>query len=365
MQFGFDPEFFITNKTGRAVPAHRFFDEKAPQSNLLYFRDGAAVEMNAIPSTCAAGSINSLFDVIKQARAHLRSKYPEGKLVATSAMLFPLELWEGAPQDVMEVGCHPSWNAYTVKEKGTEMDLYNHPFRYGGGHMHFSSFRNVKDFNTAVKFIKLLDWKIGVLDAFFFGGRNSARRRLFYGRAGDFRFHKAVTGHSGYTYKLGARWNADYDPSLYKASSPLRVEYRTPGPEMWLHPNVFVSLYCAIARECDNQLDPLTERLEKIDPERIKTAINTGEGAEALLSGLKYDGFGVYLRGKTTHSQAAGSLTDVSMYTVAVIKALKEKMKRGNLVLRAKIVEAHIGFTDYLIKFGLAETMPGFKGPRL
>ncbi len=355
IHFGYDPEFFIRDgKNPAPVPAHRAFDPGKGE-NRTFFRDGAAVEVNAPPATCIALSINYINEVIKLARERLVRNFPKARFFASSAEAFDPDAWSDAPPDVMEVGCHPSWNAYTMKEQGAQMDLWSHPYRYGGGHMHFSNFESVTDFASAVKFIRLLDWKVGLLDAYFFGGEKAALRRRFYGLAGDFRFHAAEPGTSGYRLINGRN---HFDGSIYKPYKPMRVEYRTPGPEMWRMPNIFVSLYANIARECDYQLERLSEQLTPDLQRAVRNAINSGgDGAEELLSGMSFSvGF----------TRKEVDLTKSPIYSVEVLKQIKKRLlSKERILLKVRTVNAHKGFADYMEMLDLTKYIPGFVGSRI
>jgi hypothetical protein len=224
-----------------------------------------------------------------------------------------------APPDLWEVGCRPSWNAYTEKEAGVEMDLHNYPYRHAGGHMHFSDFVHVKSEESIKKFIKLLDWKLGLPEAYLFGRDQAWMRRRFYGRAGDFRFRKEKS---------------------YCGES-LIVEYRTPGPEMWNH-QLFVSMFASIARGVDFRLPALWKEYEQLGIERkVQDAINKGEGITDLLGDMSGSG-------------------GEGIYTPLVLRKIREKLKSSRFI-KAVFTEAHTGYNDFMEQLGIHKDIPAFR----
>jgi len=314
MYFGFDPEFFLF-KGKKAVPAHLGgFEPKTPGSGLQVFRDGAAVELNGSPNSCAAFAINGIYG--NRQAAHARARMKGFHLKARSAVLMdPADMYD-APPDLFESGCNPSWNAYAPgKPNRPDLDLRTHPYRYAGGHFHFSYFANVKE-ASILDFVKLLDLFIGVPETFLLGNEGTFLRRRFYGRAGEYRFGPAANGH-------------------------IRVEYRTPGPEVWNHV-IFPSLFCQVARAVDYYFKDLRPQLTRDLEERVQRAINTGEGAEDLLMPIR--------RPYSPDSE--------NLYTPELLKRIKKYMGLRRFVLKRKWPEAHAGFSEHIQLWKLQEGDP-------
>jgi hypothetical protein len=170
---------------------------------------------------------------------------------------------KNAPDDVKQFGCEPSWDAYTGETKTPPIDAMTHPWRYAGGHLHFSDAPAVtsakgKPTPQLRKIVKLMDLYIGLPLTCVFGDRLTYQRRKYYGQAGEFR------------------------PQTY-SHNRYGVEYRTPGPEVWRAPWV-ASFAMGVGRDIC-----LREHSLKFDDgmaDDLQAAINTGVGRWKLVKGL-------------------------------------------------------------------------------
>ena len=277
MIFGTDPEYLAVNKLGRPVPAHKVgFGDKAHKT-VLYnpgygvndgwesraFRDGYMIEVNIQPNTCR----QTVTHRMKRALENLARKIaPKYKLVATAAVKISLKTdLKNAPEDVLQFGCDPSYCAYEGEAKIPLIDAISHPFRYGGGHIHYGYFAGdrrlswMKNPSNHPKFIKLLDRHVGVPLAYLFDSKQSFMRRRFYGQAGEFR-----------SQRYG------------KLPHEVGVEYRTPGPEVWNAPWI-ASYVMGAGRYIGQNFKELAKKWDKSMEDDLRLAINTGEGAEKML----------------------------------------------------------------------------------
>jgi len=280
MRIGTDPEFFILDEGGRSVPAHMRLPPKASPLSVAskgekkgafsFFRDGYAAEVNVPPAAKRADLIWSMQAAIDALRTFVLK---EGERLTTSpGVEVTWEKMGDAPQDVLEVGCDPSEDAYTGLKKFPSLDPSSAKERFGGGHMHFSCTKTPKgepseDWakpGTIPGVVKLLDLYLGLPLTFFFPSVSGFHRRLFYGQAGEFRFQ-------------------DYGDAV-------GLEYRVPTPEIWGHSAIaswaFDTAEGVLARSAflERQWDEAIE-------DDLRGAINTGQGVEDVLTALhgKFD----------------------------------------------------------------------------
>jgi hypothetical protein len=100
-----------------------------------------------------------------------------------------------APKEMLQIGCSVSMNAYG--EAALSVDGESCPIRSAGGHMHFSSipFSNGPDREyphvfwqqAAPEIVKTMDVLLGLPSVIMADGVDDPRRRMFYGRAGEYR----------------------------------------------------------------------------------------------------------------------------------------------------------------------------------
>lgn len=309
MQFGTDPEFFIVNPKGEVEPAHLHFPGKdakkgtncgafriweggfnGTQRPIQYFRDGYAVEFNPPGTHCR----QLLFsDVATAMRAVLRDLPPGYSLSTTPTVKIDLASLEGAPEDVLQFGCDPSWNAYSMEEERIELDARSFPFRSVGGHMHFSGIIPDPDLRPATQgspiqlpynhsplgvdqvitnvqnlplLVKMFDLYVGLPLTYIMDRPETYERRAHYGKAGEFRIQNY--------------------PSPYKGVLAKGVEYRTPNSDLY-NSKALASLAFGAARQVIVQFEALKKKWDPKKEPLIRDAVNKGERMEELLSSLE------------------------------------------------------------------------------
>ena len=215
--FGTDPEFVILNKAGKPCPAHLWFpgkDDKlqVPIKERGYgklFRDGFALEINVPPAYCRSVLSDSMKVMLKAAQ----KKLPVGYTLATMpAVRINLSSLRKAPYDVAQFGCDPSLNAYTGEEGSIDLDGMKHPYRYTGGHLHFSANPMptwAKKFENVCLFIRMMDLHVGVPLAMIFNDKGNVLRRRYYGKAGEFRLQSYADKSAGIEWRVPSSqiWN--------------------------------------------------------------------------------------------------------------------------------------------------------------
>lgn len=306
MRFGADPEFVIVEKaTGTPVPAHKFFGDKYHKKQVetvrgpaALFRDGFNLEINVPPQDCRALLVAGMKDAVVAAKAHLG---PAFDLVSPQSVAVDLSFVKDAPEDVQQFGCEPSYCAYRLVPKVPDINAVDHPFRYAGGHMHFSLDARgfIKNPDNHIDIIRLLDLYLGLPLTALFGDANSIQRRKYYGQAGEFR-------------------TQDYkgDGSL------IGVEYRTPGPEVWTNDNIIASWAFGIGKYVISHFAELRRTLDPAKFDATREAIDVApEKAWDLMRAVP--GF----------------------YTADFLKVLKPKLHR-KVTIDTMAHESHTGFAE-------------------
>jgi hypothetical protein len=309
---GSDPEFVILDKDGTPVLAHTL-DIPPPTSKVrgeygFYFRDGANVEINALPDMCRALHINRVGRAINAVNRCI-APYRLAPLAAypvTQAML------DSAPLDVVAFGCNPAFDAYNGgAPKIVEVDPATHLWRYTSGHLHLSTpaaraENPVEALNplNLPDFIRVLDLYLGVALAYLIDGPEQWQRRRVYGQAGEYR------------------------PQTY-STHQIGVEYRVPPSEMWAHPAI-ASFATGLMRDCARKFDSLRRALDPKMDDDVRAAINTGEGAEALI--------------RTDRLISPALLKTVKQQTIHPVHPTTTLRKNFSLL---SSIDAHFGWADY------------------
>lgn len=314
MLLGTDPEFFILDPQGKVIPAHRFFPGKDSKKELRskdlqlwegrangtghpvkYFRDGHALELNPPGTHCRQLMFSDVMVGMKGALRDL----PAGYSLSTNPLV-TIDLYEDlkdAPEDCLQFGCDPSWNAYTLEEGRIDLDARSFPFRSAGGHMHFSTFEtyanpyyNNPRYGQQPKFvktpegekvilsredlpllIKMFDQWIGLTHAYILPRKETFLRREFYGKAGEYRIQK---------YPSQANFPTD---AVFRG-----VEYRVLGSDLY-NSKALASLCFGLGRSIIQSFYELKKKWDPKREEAIREAVNTGVGMEELL--LPYTGY--------------------------------------------------------------------------
>lgn len=364
MQIGADPEFIVRDPSGKPVPAYKFFPREkkltrlegpnSPKSFEGFFRDGFALEVNGDPDLCQSFMQDSIRGALRGAQKVL----PEGYYLDTCSAVpcDPIEAsGPSAPEDTKTFGCSPSKNAYEGSSRSPEIDAATHPFRYAGGHLHWSvrltpeTFRSIYPGEEAHPWetmpdsmhldgpyqhvalpenhpllVKWLDRNIGLpLSVLQARIPEVFARRQFYGRAGEYRSQWYEGGH----------WREPVYPgeSLqhYTRFSAAGIEYRVPGSELWRH-NALVSIFTRIGRWTLKNFPKLPAWDPSIEPE-LRGAIDLGVGAEALLRKLD------------------PKMAEVILYLREVKELSTFRFPKQN---------GHTGFDEAVQAWGLGEILP-------
>jgi hypothetical protein len=239
-------------------------DKKDVAPGVKAFRDGYAVELNVPP----AEDVLTLAKHVRAGILGVTKLLPEGhRLVATPTVSIDLKAdLKDAPEDVLHFGCDPSFDAYTGKEKCPRVNAWEHPYRYAGGHMHFSAtareiekgtFGWLKKKDNHLLFIRMMDYRVGVPLTIINHGPAQFLRRKVYGQAGEFRPQEYPDGSLGLEYRTPC-------PSVWNNLAVATFAFET-GMEMFRHFYLYAKVW--------------NDKHEK----KLQAALNHGEGLQEIL----------------------------------------------------------------------------------
>lgn len=185
---GCDPEVFV-KKNGKAISAHGLVEGSKASPQKTQFGavqvDGMALELNTNPTSQHdfEGFNLNIVETLKD----LKKLSGVKTLVIDPVMEFDPEYLATLPEEALELGCDPDYNAYTMEENPRPDGTRN--FRTGAGHIHIGwgadiPKDNPEHFAICAGFIKMMDATVGMLMTVI---DQDPRRRDLYGKAGAFR----------------------------------------------------------------------------------------------------------------------------------------------------------------------------------
>jgi hypothetical protein len=236
-KFGADPEVFVTYKKDgkdfvlppayfreflgidyKPDPRHPKFLE---QDGITIHEDGVAFEFTLPP----AGSIPELLSSIHYGYDLLKNKvlvnFPEYEIKIVPTVNFEVERWLPYQNNesfymTLLFGCDPHLLAWEPEKEDEPVDATTHPYRYGGGHEHFSGSEVFR--NAPVMAIRILDLTVGLASVAFSPVPELEQIRTFrYGKAGVFRPQVYPNGETGIEYRsISNSWTNPENTSLAK-----------------------------------------------------------------------------------------------------------------------------------------------------
>ena len=187
LSIGADPEIFMTNEQGLVRSAHGVIPGTKEKPHEVPFGaiqvDGLALEFNIEPAENAFDFTRNVNTVMRE----MKKRLPEGYSYAIKGHhYFPSEYMEKQPDESLELGCDPDFNAYE-RAPNPAPDGYT-TLRTAAGHLHFGWTENetLDDwfFNLCCDFVQHLDLSIGIYC--YLLDKDTERKKL-YGKAGAFR----------------------------------------------------------------------------------------------------------------------------------------------------------------------------------
>lgn len=185
---GCDPEVFV-KKNGTFLSAHGLIHgtKKNPFKvrNGAVQVDGMALEFNIDPAATEDQFCINVQDVLAQ----MCLMVPDYEVVATPVAHFDPAYLKTQPEEALELGCDPDYNAWTglVNERPDG----NRPMRTAAGHIHIGWTNNVDieydydHINMAKAVVRQMDFVLGLPSLFYDG---DSERRSMYGKSGACRF---------------------------------------------------------------------------------------------------------------------------------------------------------------------------------
>ena len=193
--FGADPELFVRNK-GALVSAHGMVPgtkkDPHPVKRGAVQVDGMALEFNIEPATNFKDFSRNINQVLRDLKAMIPDDH---EFDITPVAKFSRQVMLDAPDEALELGCDPDYNAWKDKVNDTP----NLPrlrgtgdFRTASGHLHIGWTEGQDPFSAnhkeaCIKVVKQLDCSLGLMSIFLDPGEDSRQRRYLYGRAGAYR----------------------------------------------------------------------------------------------------------------------------------------------------------------------------------
>lgn len=234
-QLGADPEVFAVAK-GQILPAWEFLPPKGPGNEIFW--DGFQAEFTTATETCLAWFIDHVRTGLRH--VHSAAKAKGGALHLADVIEVPIEMLETGEQKHVQFGCDPSKNAYNDHGQ-LQADPRQLQIRFAGGHMHFGLGKLTDA--AAIEIVKALDAIWGVASVSMFAGLEHPLRRVYYGKAGEYRLPK----HG--------------------------LEYRTPSNAWMCHPAI-AQLSWSLARQAVTIGQRSLLNLWKADEDEVRRIIN-------------------------------------------------------------------------------------------
>lgn len=185
---GADPELFIKVGEGKYRSAHGVIPGTKKEPHKVRAGavqvDGLALEFNIDPAKDENEFVGNISTVLSELRNMVPEEY-EFDFVPT-ANFHPAHL-KKQPEEAMELGCEPDYNAYTMEENPRPDGTVN--FRTAAGHIHIGFTEGAdpsseEHMMRCATLVKQLDVYLGVPSLFWDADR---KRRSLYGKAGAFR----------------------------------------------------------------------------------------------------------------------------------------------------------------------------------
>lgn len=212
--FGSDPEYFAGHKKDGewyVVPPayfrtfldvdsfpngrHPVFIDRIGDLGVMIIEDGVAFEQTVRPST----DWKELYERMRIGRELLSneilSKFPDEcspETLVLPTINYEVNRWSRMGdefQNCLIFGCDQDFDAWKANAAGKVVDALQHPFRYGGGHMHISGVEFFRE--EPILSVKALSLTVGLAAVAFSPLPELDKARTYlYGRPGKYRFQQ-------------------------------------------------------------------------------------------------------------------------------------------------------------------------------
>lgn len=187
IRIGADPELAV-KQNGKYVSGYGLIvgDKANPHKvkNGAVQVDGMALEFNIDPASSPEEFITNIDSVMAQ----LRSMVPDYELAADPVAKFGKEYMATQPEEALELGCDPDYNAYEEGAPNPRPDG-DVDFRTMGGHVHigWTEGMDIADpghVEACMMLARELDYYLGIPSLFW---DSNDERRAMYGKPGAYR----------------------------------------------------------------------------------------------------------------------------------------------------------------------------------
>jgi len=217
---GADPEVFVKDRHGRFRSAHKLIPGTKKEPFVVpkgaVQVDGMALEFNIDPASSEDEFVENIVTVMDELR-HMIPNYYE--LVIEPTARFHGNHYRVQPEEALELGCEPDFNAYTGEENPRPDNRTT--MRTAAGHIHLGfgegfDPRSPEHMDRCCTLVKHLDAYLGLPSLMW---DSDTKRRSMYGKAGAFR-PKSY----GLEYRtLSNRWLSDEQLMRYVYRQSVRA----------------------------------------------------------------------------------------------------------------------------------------------
>lgn len=186
------PPVFMRKDLGIDFEHHPKHPKLLKRKNYFLHEDGVAVEISLKPSTSWEELYNTVQESIRDFEETVLRQFPEyclPTLFNLPTINYEVNRWINAGNEYLMCtvfGCDPDDDAFEMKKRHKILNVEEHPFRYGGGHIHFSGRKSLID--EPILAIKSLAMTVGNAAIAFSPVPELEKERTFlYGRPGKFR----------------------------------------------------------------------------------------------------------------------------------------------------------------------------------
>ena len=250
--FGSDPEFFFL-KGGKVIPSTKVITAV----DTFVKPDGFQGELNPSNNSCREVAGSYIAEALERA-VDFASK--QGATLGLDVgYIIPDDVWKSVPLDIKRFGCSPTTNVHEKKFK--RVTGLREKFRAGAGHIHVGFNRAYDKFIDDI--VVIMDIVAGNTCVLIDRDVNNSRRRVMYGRAGEYR------------------------------QKPYGLEYRVLS-NFWLKHYVLWSMSSALVRNAFSiaiKPELRKELLSRMSMTKVRKAINDNDKELALENFLIYRDF--------------------------------------------------------------------------
>lgn len=241
---GADPEVLVV-ADGVVLPAWEFLPGKQRLSPPQTFWDGFQAEFTILPAFCHDAVVSEIRDGLHSVYVAAKNKVGSARLVPDCVVEVPEDMMDAASDEHVALGCAPSLNIYGAPPLNVDSRMLS--LRFAGCHIHMGVGPTSRQ--QAGPIIRAMDALAGVASVAILEGREDPRRRMFYGKAGEYRL------------------------------PPHGIEYRVPSSTILAHP-VVTHLVFDLAR-LGVDIGEAGLRVWDTDDEHIQAIINECDVAAA------------------------------------------------------------------------------------